>query len=814
MKKLLLILLCLPLMTLAQQTYVPDDNFEAYLEANQMGNGVPNDDSVTTVNINTVTILNVSGKSIADLTGIEAFTALTELYCYNNQLTSLDVSSNTDLTILDCYNNQLTSLDVSSNTALTQLYCFINQLTSLDVSSNTVLTELDCNINQLTSLNVSSNTDLTRLYCNDNQLTSLNVKNGNNTAFTFFYATNNPNLTCIEVDDVNYSTSNWANNIDPSSSFSNSCGMPQTYVPDNNFEQALIDLGLDNTLDDSVTTASIDTVTILDVSGKSIADLTGIEAFTALTQLYCGFNQLTSLDVSSNTALTVLYCNYNQLDTLNVSSNTALTELYCDNNQLDTLDVSSNTALTVLYCYNNQLDTLNVSSNTALTELVCNNNQLDTLDVSSNTALQYLFCSYNQLTSLGVSGNTALKELGCSNNLLTSLDVSSNTDLTILDCYNNQLTSLDVSANTALIILQCQDNQLTSLDLRNGNNMNIYTSSSYDFNLTNNPQLYCIDVDDATYSTANWTNIDAQITFSLDCGVGGGCTDSLACNYDSTSSYNDGTCSIPNSVTTNTGVACDTYTWNGQTYTASGTYTFASTNAAGCDSTVTLALTINNSTTGTDVITACDRYTWIDGITYTASNSTAIFTSTNAAGCDNVATLDLTINSVIASISQSGDNLSAITTPIGLNANWYNIQTEDGSTRTWLMKEDAPSFKPRFDCSYFIVVEDMGCTDTSEIYAYGANAARIGSFISSPNPTSGLINVKFNNPKNQFVMLELMSSNGSKLDEFITVDNNLNIDLSKYPSGTYYLYFDSEDATQGCALEEVQKISTKIILNK
>ncbi len=54
MKKLLLILLCLPLMTLAQQTYVPDDNFEAYLEANGMGDGIANDDYVTTANINTI----------------------------------------------------------------------------------------------------------------------------------------------------------------------------------------------------------------------------------------------------------------------------------------------------------------------------------------------------------------------------------------------------------------------------------------------------------------------------------------------------------------------------------------------------------------------------------------------------------------------------------------------------------------------------------------------------------------------------------------------------------------------------------------
>ena len=131
------------------------------------------------------------------------------------------------------------------------------------------------------------------------------------------------------------------------------------------------------------------------------------------------------------------------------------------------------------------------------------------------------------------------------------------------------------------------------------------------------------------------------------------------------------------------------------------------------------------------------------------------------------------------------------------------------------MEENTSSFSPTFECSYFIVVSDEnGCIDTSETYYYGANVSRIGSFITSPNPTSGLINVKFDNSKNQFVMLELISSNGSKLDEFITVDNNLNIDLSKYPSGTYYLYFNSEDAAQGCALEKGQKISTKIILNK
>jgi gliding motility-associated-like protein len=67
-------------------------------------------------------------------------------------------------------------------------------------------------------------------------------------------------------------------------------------------------------------------------------------------------------------------------------------------------------------------------------------------------------------------------------------------------------------------------------------------------------------------------------------------------------------------------------------------------NTAGCDSTVTLNLTITNSNTGTDVITSCDSYTWIDGNTYTSSNNSATVVLSNAAGCDSTVTLDLTIN--------------------------------------------------------------------------------------------------------------------------------------------------------------------------
>ncbi|MBQ3580516.1 MAG: S8 family serine peptidase [Bacteroidales bacterium] len=90
-------------------------------------------------------------------------------------------------------------------------------------------------------------------------------------------------------------------------------------------------------------------------------------------------------------------------------------------------------------------------------------------------------------------------------------------------------------------------------------------------------------------------------------------------------------------------IACDSFTWYGQTYNISGNYTHVMTNYLGGDSIVTLHLTINNSTTAVEQHTACDSYTW-HGVTYTESNNTATFTTTGSNGCDLVTTLNLTIN--------------------------------------------------------------------------------------------------------------------------------------------------------------------------
>ena len=56
--------------------------------------------------------------------------------------------------------------------------------------------------------------------------------------------------------------------------------------------------------------------------------------------------------------------------------------------------------------------------------------------------------------------------------------------------------------------------------------------------------------------------------------------------------------------------ACDSFDWNGVTYTESGTYTFTTTNYNGCDSVATLNLTINNSSSSSEDVTACDSFDW------------------------------------------------------------------------------------------------------------------------------------------------------------------------------------------------------------
>ncbi len=432
--KLLLCVLCISTFLRAQTTAIPDSNFEQALI--DLGHDDVIDGSVLTANINTVAELIVDNKSISSLTGIEDFIALTNLNCSNNSISNIDINNNAALNVLNCSNNNLSNLDISNNNLLVNLFCFDNPITSLDVSNNPVLIILNCANTLISSLDVSNKLNLDILVCSDNSiLTTLNAK-GANTLSTVV-ATNCPNLSCINVDDASAANANvgiytgWTE--DASAIYSEHCF--ETNIPDDNFEQALIDLGYDSVLDDYVPTENINTITTLDVSSKSISDLTGIEDFIALEDLLCIGNQISNVDVSANTALVSLNIQNNNLTSLSVSNNAALATLICSNNPLlMNLDVSNNPALAVLLCFNNQL---------------------------------------------------------------SSLDVSSNPMLFSLSCYANQLTELYLNNNPMLTQVLCFNNVLTSFDIRNGNNDLINV-----FNANNNPDLFCIQLDNAANASA------------------------------------------------------------------------------------------------------------------------------------------------------------------------------------------------------------------------------------------------------------------------------------------------------------------------
>ena len=118
MKKLLFILLCLPMIGFGQFTFVPDDNFEQALINLNLDDIF--DDSVYTSAIDTVSIMYLSNNGIADLTGIKDFIQLSGLFCSGNQIVNLDLSNNSNLVELNCNDNLLSSLDVrnGNNTGL------------------------------------------------------------------------------------------------------------------------------------------------------------------------------------------------------------------------------------------------------------------------------------------------------------------------------------------------------------------------------------------------------------------------------------------------------------------------------------------------------------------------------------------------------------------------------------------------------------------------------------------------------------------------------------------------------------------------
>lgn len=520
-----------------------------------------------------------------------------------------------------------------------------------------------------------------------------------------------------------------------------------TLIPDTNFEQKLIDLEIDNGIvDGKVLTSKINTLTYLNVSNNSITDLTGIQDFEQLTDLYCNQNLLTALNVSKNTFLKTLDCNNNKIEALDVSKNIALDTLRCYTNRLTELNVKINKSLKKLDCGSNQISTLDVSANTDLIFLGCNTSLLTTLDVSKNTALKLLDCRENKLTSLNVSTITTLTELYCQSNQLTSLDVSKNKALEFLNCSKNQLTTLDVSVNTALVGLYSNYNQLTNLNLKNGNNTNL----AY-LNLKNNPNLSCIQVDDIDYSNTNWSSKkDVAANYSTNCTI-----------YFVT---------IPDSNFEQKliDLGIDTDGLNGKI------------TAANINSITTLDL--SNSTIKD--LTGIENFTALNTLDCSNNQLVSLDLSKNT----NLQILYVTGNPLVYINLQNGNNQHLIVqTPTGRKKASTGGTTFLGITTLGCVKVDNAEYS---NANWSKIKETT--TTYSETCTLGLEDSQFSKAQVYPNPTNGEVNIL--NITLEKAAVYNVAGQLVKTFALDSANSNHTINLSGLPKGVYFIYLINQDA--------------------
>jgi len=242
---------------------------------------------------------------------------------------------------------------------------------------------------------------------------------------------------------------------------------------------------------------------------------------------------------------------------------------------------------------------------------------------------------------------------------------------------------------------------------------------------------------------------------------------------------------------------CGPFVWNSQSYGVSGSYEQVFTAAGGCDSTVTLHLTISDATTGSQTVAACGGYTWpVNGQAY-ASGGTYTHTLLNGAGCDSVVTLHLTVNPV-PEASVSGDLNGTITASGNGSYVWI-----DCATNGIIVGAAGQTFTPAENGTYAVVVENQfGCGDTSScITVSGLGGIDIFSaaFGIYPNPTDGMLQVMFGTVQD-FVVVEVVDISGKTVAQYRkTASSNIQL----YISGAAGIYNLRVTTPQGTAVRKI-----------
>lgn len=237
--------------------------------------------------------------------------------------------------------------------------------------------------------------------------------------------------------------------------------------------------------------------------------------------------------------------------------------------------------------------------------------------------------------------------------------------------------------------------------------------------------------------------------------------------------------------------SCGSFTWedNGETYNESGTYTTLLESTFGCDSLVTLNLTVNAPTEGSEEVTACESFTWTaNGQTYTSSD-TYTTTLTNAAGCDSIATLNLTITPLpdvsltLQLPTIEANNPDGTYTWLDCNNNFGVIEGQNES-----------SFTPTESGNYAVEISVNGCSAVSEcveVTIVSVSESKKQSLSVFPNPSSGVMTIDLGR-LSAHTEIRLLDSSGRQVYSASFSNRRYHQLPMNQPAGVYLLHVISE----------------------
>ena len=429
----------------------------------------------------------------------------------------------------------------------------------------------------------------------------------------------------------------------------------------------------------------------------------------------------------------------------------------------------------------------------------------------------------NTYTESGTYTTTLINSNGCDSvvvlNLVINNSNGSTEDQVACDSYlwpanNTTYTASGTYTANLTNINGCDSTAILNLIINNSNSSleTIVACDSFTWSANNTTYLQS-----GTYTEnlINSTGCDSTVTLVLEINNSNSSTETIS--------------------------ACDAYTWsvNNETYNSSGIYTEVLTNENGCDSTVTLALTINSSYSNTDTIVSCDSYTW--GVNNTAYTSSGIYTDTfmSSTGCDSILTLDLTINNssssevqqsacgsftwavnnttynssgmysevltningcdsiiildlniqneIDTSIDQAGNNLTSNDSTVGNAFQWIDCNNNNAV----IPNETGNSFTATSNGSYALVIENGVCVDTTaciELVNVGVlNNIYNLDIVIYPNPTSNQLIIQQGN----FEIEEITIIDVTGASILTIVKGSNVIDVSSLSSGSYFLKVQS-----------------------